>query len=399
MKAQIEQSIGKVRRWVEDHRYQAYDPGDGNLSYLHALTFNNLFLERLLQQSVYRAPFNLRPLYGIKPHTSTKGMGYMAWGYLKLHALRPDPECRARAVSCLDWVLENRSPGYAAYCWGNHFPFCTRGGKTPALEPIIPWSTLIGEALLEAHEVLQEDRYLEVAASVCDWILRVPRERTASGTCLSYVAFKQNSIHNSNMLAAALLAQVGALRRDATMLEVAREAMTYSCSRQRPDGAWYYGEAPKFHWIDNFHTGYNLDSLKRYQDSSGDTRFDGHLRRGFEYFKKTFFEQDGRPKYYHNKTYPIDSQCAGQAIDTLTFLSDEDPEALALAQAVAAWTIAHMQDEDGHFYYRDLGWAINRTPMLHWGQGVMFKALAHLLGRLESARVPGSDRAACALLP
>ena len=45
-----------------------------------------------------------------------------------------------------------------------------------------------------------------------------------------------------------------------------------------------------------------------------------------------------------------------------------------------------MQAADGHFYYRDLGWAVNKTPMLHWGQATMFKALSHLLSKLE--RVP-----------
>src|SRR5688572_24053467 len=151
MRAKLEKSIAGVISWVEAHDYKAYDPGDGNLSYLHALTFNNLFLERLLQQSVYRAPLNLRPLYGIKPHTSTKGMGYMAWGYLKMYAFTKDVSYKRRAVSCLDWVIQNKSPGYTQYCWGNHFPFCTRGGKTPALEPIIPWSTLIGQAFIEAY--------------------------------------------------------------------------------------------------------------------------------------------------------------------------------------------------------------------------------------------------------
>ncbi len=49
---------------------------------------------------------------------------------------------------------------------------------------------------------------------------------------------------------------------------------------------------------------------------------------------------------------------------------------------MAGWTIAHMQDGDGHFYYRDLGWAMSKIPMLHWGQGTMFKAMAHLSGKL-----------------
>lgn len=136
-----------------------------------------------------------------------------------------------------------------------------------------------------------------------------------------------------------------------------------------------------YHWIDNFHTGYNLDCLKRYVDSTGDRQFEPNLMRGFEYFKTHFFEADGRPKYFHDKAGPVDIQCASQAIDTLTFFSDTDPDAFELATKVARWTITNMQAEDGHFYYRDLGWKKVKTPMLHWGQGTMFKALAHLLSK------------------
>jgi hypothetical protein len=128
--------------------------------------------------------------------------------------------------------------------------------------------------------------------------------------------------------------------------------MDYSCSRQLQNGAWYYGESPDRHWIDNFHTGYNLDSLKCYIESTGDKAFQGNLERGFKYYVGHFFEPDGTPKYYHNKTYPIDMQCAAQAIETLTHFSDHDKSAMPLAQKVARWTIDHMQDETGYFYYR-----------------------------------------------
>jgi rhamnogalacturonyl hydrolase YesR len=385
MQPELEYSIRSLKRWLEGHDYQAYDPGDGNLSCLHALTFNSILLERILQQAVYRAPCNLRPILGIRPHKSTKGAGYIAWGYLKLHRLLNDGSDAEKAVSLLQWLMDNKSPGFSEYCWGNHFLFSSRAGRIPKLSPTIVWSSLIGQAFLEAHEVLRDAKYLEVAASIGRWILGLPRERTKSGCCLSYVAYEQSSIHNSNMLGAALLARVGQLTDNNEALALAREAMLYSCSRQNADGAWYYGEAPKYHWIDNFHTGYNLDSLKRYRDAAGDRQFDECLRKGFAYFKKTFFEAGGRPKYYHDNPYPIDIQCAAQAIDTLTSFSGEDPESLALARKVAHWTIDNMQDQDGHFYYRDLGWAVNRTPMLHWGQGTMFKALAHLLGKMSDA--------------
>jgi rhamnogalacturonyl hydrolase YesR len=387
----VERSAAAVARWVEQHGYCAYDPGDGNLSFLHPLTFNVLILERLLQQAVYRSPLNLRPLLGIKPHVSTKGMGYMAWGYVKLYASTGEPVYATRAKSCLDWLIANKTPFYPQYAWGNHFPFCTRGGKTPALEPIVPWTTLIGQAFIEAHAAFREPKYLEVIDSIADWLLRLPRERTESGTCISYVAFKQNSIHNSNMLAGAFLAQAARLTDKPGAVYAARDAMVYSCSRQRADGAWMYGAAAKFQWNDNFHTGYNLDCLKRYIDATGDRAFDANLRNGFEYFKTHFFEPDGRPKYYDNQTLPTDSQCAGQAIDTLTFFSGEDSSALPLAIKVANWTIDHMQDRDGHFYYRDLGWTMARTPMLHWAQGTIFKALTHLLGRLR--RLDSGDSA------
>lgn len=385
MNEKIESSLNRVSGWVENHAYKAYDPGDGQMSFLSALTFGSVFLERILTAGVLRSPFNIRPLLGIRPHTSTKGMGYMAWGYLRRYKLTGDERFAQLATTCLAWLIEHRAPHYPQFCWGNDFTFTTRAGRIPRQEPTIVWSSLIGQALVDAYEALGTARYLEVASSVCDWILKVPRETTKSGLCLSYVAYKPVSIHNSNMLGAALLARVGALTARSEARETARDAMRYSCSRQNPDGAWFYGEAPKYHWIDNFHTGYNLDSLKRYLQSTGDPEFTGQLKRGFAYFKANFFEPNGRPKYYHNELFPIDIQCAAQAIDTLAYFSDEDPEALPLACRVAEWTIDNMQSSDGHFYYRDLGWTKTRTPMLHWGQATMFKALAHLVSKLATA--------------
>lgn len=380
------QSIEDVSRWVEEHNYQAYDPGDGDLSYLRHLAFRTHFLRRLLTAAVLRTPFHIRPWIGIRPHTSTKGMGYMGWGYVKMYALTGDTSYRRRAEFCFRWLIENRSPGQAEFCWGNHFSFSTRGGTIPKNTPTIVWSSLIGLAFLEAYEVLGNEEYLGVATSVGEWVKSLPRERTDRGSCLSYVPMRQSSIHNSNMLGAALLARVAVQTHDREALGLAKSAMIYSCLRQNEDGGWFYGEALKYHWIDSFHTGYNLDCLKRYIDCSGDREFDLYLQRGFRYFALHFFEANGRPKYYHDKAAPIDIQCAAQAIDTLSYFSDTEPEALKLAERVAMWTISNMQAPDGHFYYRDLGWMTIKTPMFHWGQGTMFKALAHYVNKLESKR-------------
>jgi rhamnogalacturonyl hydrolase YesR len=375
---ELKKSIDSVQHWVEQREYRGYEPADGNASPLRLLTFGHTFLQRILQQVVLRAPINLRPVLGIRPDESTKARGYMASGYVAMHQQTQDPRYRERAEVCLDWLDKNPSPGYPHHSWGNHYHYATRGGKLPRLEPIMPWTALCGYAFLDAYEAFGTPRYLEVAQSVCGWILSVPRELTDRGLCISYHAFQQMPIHNSNMLAAAMLARTAKLSGDRDGLDVAREAMVYSCSRQLPDGAWLYGEMPKHHWIDNFHTGYNLDSLQLYMECSGDHRFQDNLERGYRYFKANFFEPDGRAKYYNHTTYPIDIQCCAQAIETFTNFADVDPDALRMAFKVAEWTIRNMQDPDGHFYYRDLGWTKVKTPLMHWGQGTMFKALVLL---------------------
>jgi hypothetical protein len=376
-------SIEHVENWVESHYYRGYEPFDGLSSYVRPLTFKNMFLERLLQQLVRQAPVNLRPILGIKPQESTKGQGYMAWGYLKMFGLTGNPDYRDKAVRCLAWLDQNKAPGFPTHSWGNHFDFVSRSGRLPKYEPIIVWTSLIGQAYLDAYDTLGEARFLDIVKSICTWILGLPKEKTDQGVCLSYVASRQSSIHNSNMLGAAMLARAAKYIGEKGYLDVAREAMVYSCSRQHPDGSWFYGEKNSMHWIDNFHTGYNLDSLKCYIDSSGDRSFGENLRMGFEYFKKTFIEPNGRPQYYNQRAYPIDSQCASQTIDTLANFSEYDPSSLGLAMKVANWTIDNMQDKKGYFYYRQYPLVKAKTPMLHWAQATTYKALVLLLSKLD----------------
>ncbi len=375
----FEDSLERLASWVETRDYRGYDPGDGLNSFLRPLAFGNRLAERALLQVVWKSPINLRPLIGVKPMDSTKGRGYMAWGYLLRYRVTKDASFKDKAVACLDWLAANKAAGHAGYSWGNHFDFVTRSGCNPAGSPIIVWTSLIGQAYLEALAQTADQRFLDVARGICRWILALPRQHTTTGACLSYVPFAQSSIHNSNMLGAAMLASTWRYTREPELLDVARSAIEYSCSRQRDDGSWWYGEEPKYHWIDNFHTGYNLDSLKRYIESSGDESYRSAFDKGLRHYRNTFFEADGTPRYYHDRTYPIDIQCAAQSIETLAFCSDGDASYLDLSRRVATWTIENMQGRDGHFYYRKYPAITARTPYIHWGQATMFKALATLV--------------------
>jgi len=383
----IEVSVRMVEKWVEEHDYKGYEPFDGLSSTFRPLTFGNLLLDRLLLQLIRQSPINLRPLFGVKPLDSTIGRGYMAWGYCHMFMITGDQRYRGKTDACLQWLVENRSSGYQEFSWGKHFDFASRSGLYKAFEPILIWTALIAHAFLEAYETFGDRKYLEVANSVCKWILRLPRNKTEFGFCIGY--HNQDftaDIHNSNMVGAAVLARTAKHLFNEEYLTVAKEAITFSCSRQLPSGAWLYGEHSRNHWIDNFHTGYNLDALKCYMDYSGDRQYENKLEKGLDFYKKNFFEENGRPKYYHNRAYPIDSQCIAQAIETLANLSDYDPSILMLAIKVTNWAIDNMRDKMGYFYYREYPFIRAKTPMLHWAQATTYNALSVLLMKLTIDR-------------
>jgi len=380
-------SLLRLDNWLEINEYRGYDTFDGlSAKFLRPLTFENQFLLIALQQSVRRFPWNLRPLLGIKKSHSSKGMGFLARGYIRMLEMTGDPMWRDKAKYCLKWLREHQLTEYKGACWGNHFDYQSRNGSIPKGMPTVVWTSLIGHAFLDAYDCFKEDEYLGVAISVCTHIMHELRSYPeGEGLCINYTPGKDAWVHNANTLGGAFLARTYAYTKNDDFKVFAQKAMQYTAQHQREDGSWYYGEKWNLHWVDNFHTGYVLDCFKHYSDSTGDKRFDDILNKGYEFWKRTFFLSDGTPKYYDHKIMPLDIQCSSQAIDTLQFFSDRDPEAIPLAVKVAQWTIANMQDKTGYFYYRRYSsWLVNKTPTLHWGQATMLCALAGLCKQLRN---------------
>jgi polysaccharide biosynthesis protein VpsJ len=380
-KAQILESISRLSGWLESNKYRGYDTFDGlNARFIRPFTFENRLLRTVLQQGVRRFLINLRPLLGVAKSHSTKGMGFLARGFMRLHAATGEKVWADKAEFALQWLIENQSEGYSGACWGNHFDYQSRSFYLPKGTPTIVWTALIGHAFLDGYDHFGKDHYLQIAVSACEHILRdLNTYPHGEGICISYVPSQNSQVHNANALGASLLARTHFHTQNESYRALAQRAMQYAARHQRPDASWYYGEKANLHWVDNFHTAYVLDCFKYYSDSTGDRRFEDNLRRGYEYWKKTFFLLDGTPRYYDGKTLPIDIQCSSQAIDTLVFFSERDPKSLSLALKIAQWTIANMQDRTGYFYYRRYSpWLVNKTPTLHWGQATMLCALAGL---------------------
>lgn len=375
--SELDNSISRLEAWIERSGYRGYEPFDGLSSWVRPLLGGSIFLERVLMQVVRRSPINLRPALGITRKESTKGSGYFAAGYLN-QAKRGTSSAGAKASERLHWLDGHKVERFKDHSWSNHFDFSSRGGRYTSKDPIIVWTALIGHTFVDGYEILREPRFLEVAESAARWIMNLPREQTDSGACISYLFDRQSSIHNSNLLGGGFLARVAKYNGSEEMLDVAREAMVYSCSRALPDGSWRYGESEKYHWVDNFHTGYNLDSLQHYELATGNREFHDVALKGLVYYIENLFEDDGCPRYYNHSKFPIDIQCSGQAIETLARYASYDERALPLSRKVAKWTQENMQGSSGAFYYRKGAVYTIKTPMLHWGQGTMFKGLTEL---------------------
>jgi len=165
-----------------------------------------------------------------------------------------------------------------------------------------------------------------------------------------------------------------------SLVETAEKTARYVVSRQREDGSWTYGTEPGQQWVDNFHTAYVLYSLSRITKASsvGD-EFQNALRRGYEYWKKTFFLADGWPKYYHDDPYPADAHAGASAVVTFLELAELDPNSLELAEDVVRWTLQNLRDEQGFFYYQKRRFYTVRKPYMRWSQSWMLYALARLL--------------------
>ena len=82
------------------------------------------------------------------------------------------------------------------------------------------------------------------------------------------------------------------------------------------------------------------------------------------------------PKYYHNKTYPIDIHCPAQIIVTLSKLNVFKSNK-SLLDDVLNWTIDNMQHKKGYFYYQLKKGISSKISYMRWSNAFMFNAMSH----------------------
>jgi hypothetical protein len=371
--------------WCRTRDFAGHDPFDALNSRLFQATplTKSRNARFIWTQLVKRSPIDVRGVIRVPVERNAKGVALFALAQLANYRRVKTEESRQQAKETLAVLWSMKIEGYSGAAWGYNFDWQSRNFFAPREMPTIVATAFAARALVEGGQDLQDFHDLQDAArSVCEFIRKdLPKSvDNKSEVCFSYAPNSNTRVFNASLLAAEVLASAGKLTGENELLELAERATRYVINNQRPDGSWFYGADPKQSWIDNFHTAYILFSLQRIiNTASFGAEFRAALERGYEYWKRNFFLADGWPKYYHDDPYPADAHAAASAIVTFLECHSLDNDALRMAQKVASWTIQHLRDSRGFFYYQRRRFYTIRKPYMRWTEAWMLYALSRLL--------------------
>jgi hypothetical protein len=391
MKTSTINAFQKLEAYCENENYQGWDPYDGlNSKIFQSTPLKHSAIARLAWIQLFkRNPVNLRKLLGVPKGHNPKALGLFLTGYCNLYQMAQQgderfgtaEEHKEKIWTLAELLIGLQTRGYSGACWGYNFDWQARGGLFfPAFTPTVVATTYAVNGLLDANKILQDQDIEKSAVSSAEFVMQdLNRTVKKEGFLFSYSPkFGNNTVYNASLLGSRLLSRIYTFTKNEEQAAVARQSVLACCNNQNKDGSWYYGELEFQNWIDSFHTGFNLEAIYDYQRYTGDKRFQKHIEKGFHYYIQNFFLEGGIPKYYHNKTYPIDIHCPAEFITTLSrtgrFQQHKD-----LAEKVLNWTVGHMQDERGFFYYQKNKSLTNKIPYMRWSQSWMFAAFSYFL--------------------
>lgn len=388
-------SFRLLKEYCENEGFKGWDPYDGlNSKVFQALPFlkKSAICRLVVIQGFKRCPVNLRRLALVPKEYNAKGIGLFLSGYCNLYnAVKANPKLaeslgspdslKSRINELAELLISLQSKGYSGACWGYNFDWQARRlFLFPKFTPTVVASNFCATALMEAYEITREKRYLEIALSAANFVINdLHRTEYKDGFLFSYSPLQGNdTVFNASLLGSRMLSFCYKYTGNEEYRKLAEQSIKACCSGQKPNGAWVYGMLPVQSWVDSFHTGYNLDALIAYQELTGDNKYRKYIEKGFEFYIQNFFEANGMPKYYDNRTYSIDIHCSGQLLVTLARLHKIE-EYKEIVEKVIEWTICNMQNRKGYFYYQLKPGISSKISYMRWSNAFMFNAMSHYL--------------------
>jgi len=396
LKSKITTSFLKLKIYCEKENFAGWDPYDGlNSKLFNATPLKHWDIARWAWIQAFKlSPINFRRLMLVPKEHNAKGVALFLLGYCKLYKLAvkgcEDFGAKEELVNKIKeltiLLLNLRSKGYSGSCWGYNFDWQARQlFLFQKHTPTVVATCFAVEALIESYKITKNETVLKETLSAADFVMKdLSRTPCKGGFLFSYsIKNGNNTVINASLLGAKILSYSYKYTKNESHLEVSKQAINAACQLQEKDGSWIYGLLTIQSWKDSFHTGFNLDAIETYQKNTEDYSFQKYIDKGLEYYLNSFFKDDGTPKYYHNKTYPIDIHCPSQLMVTLSKLNMFKENEILLIK-VLNWTVSNMQHKKGYFYYQLKKGISSKISYMRWSNAFMFNAMAHFLLNTEN---------------
>jgi hypothetical protein len=365
--------LGAAARW------RGADPYDGLWTRWPRLLAGGRRRRQAIVQLHARSPLDIRRLYRRRHSLVPKAPALLGRAAVRLWRAEGDPRCRALAEDALGTLAADATCGDEA--WGYPWDTQTRWSHYPGGSPNDVATAFSAAALAEASDALDRPGWRRRAERAAAWVARelyLPGER-----CFAYHERSERLIHNASLLGAAL---VHALAPDEPgAAEAVRAATARTLDAQRDDGTWPYGEGPGLGWVDSFHTGYVLDSLRRLEGV--DPRIPAAIERGTAAYL-AFFDADGRARLWRGRRHPEDSHSAGTGLAVLSSLAERDLVPRATVAAIARRTLTRMIDRSGHAVFRRGRLGPTRVHYPRWCDAPVALGLATAASALDERADP-----------
>ena len=208
----LDNSLDRLKSYIEKNNYKGFDPYDGlksplfNISFLHS----NKLIRFGLQQIVKRSPFNLRKLLFIPKgyNPVTLGLAIQSYSYL-YHTDTENRDEYLCKINLLFDELEKLVPsGFSGACWGYDFDWEAYYIKIPAYQPTVVATGIICNALFIAHQITNHKRAKELIISASNFVINdLNRTTINNDVCFSYSPFDRQQVLNASMKGVRILAQ------------------------------------------------------------------------------------------------------------------------------------------------------------------------------------------------
>jgi hypothetical protein len=266
--------------------------------------------------------------------------------------------------------------------WGLCFPYTTRFTNAGSDIPNLYNTINATHSIMDYCEICQEIELKSVVSKVINLILEYLGVIYESEK-IAWIRYYPNQTSmptpNVNATAAALFVRINfILKEEIIERSLIDKLLNFVSKAQNEDGSWYYTTTPNGKWIDGFHTGFILESLAliKYLDSG--YSIENTLKKGSQFFLTDLFDAESIPKFFHNQTYPIESQNSAQAIQTLAKLILYDNQNLnSKLNNTVDKVVSVLYNENGFFYHKKTKLLTYKLFYGRWSQTPMIMALLY----------------------